>query len=303
MSTRIRHATPLVYPKLALVAALVLVAAGCGAQKMQMASARMAEAPASAAAAQPMPPPLEKSVFARDPQGQLTEENLQKILAAPIELDLPARVGVIPVLTATDWRGPSPDYRVPAGVAPFVRKLRGTEPFSLITEIMPIPSGALGMEALREVAARYRLRYVILYREVLAKKKKANRWAWGYATGVGALFLPGQHHEVYGYIEATMFDVKTGTLMFTTRRAVHGSKRSNVWYQDDKLAALTSKLVGTYAPDLAGDLMSDLYRYADAAQLENERRARIAAGEPAPILSMPPSRVIAEPTPATGGTN
>ncbi len=305
MSPRFRHATPRVCPKLAPLAlvALLWVAAGCGA-KMKMASARMAEAPASAAAAQPMPPPLEKSVFARDPQGQLTEENLQKILAAPIELDLPARVGVIPVLTATDWRGPSPDYRVPAGVAPFVRKLRGAEPFSLITEIMPIPSGALGMEALREIAARYRLRYVILYREVLAKKKKANRWAWGYATGVGALFLPGQRHEVYGYIEATMFDVKTGTLMFTTRRAVHGDKRSNVWYQDDKLAALTSKLVGTYAPDLASDLMSDLYRYAEAAQLENDRRARVAAGESIPLLSMPPSRTMAEPTPATtGGTN
>jgi hypothetical protein len=282
---------------------LVAVAAGCAGRKMTMASARMAEAP-TAAAAQPMPPPLEKSVFARDPQGQLTEENLQKILAAPIELDLPARVGIIPVLTATDWRGPSPDYHVPAGVSPFVRKLRGSEPFSLITEIMPIPSGALGMEALREVAARYRLRYVILYREVLAKRKKANRWAAGYATGVGALFLPGQQHEVYGYIEATMFDVKTGTLMFTTRRAVSATKRNNVWYQDDKLAAMTSKLVGTYAPDLAGDLMSDLYRYADAAQLENDRRARVAAGEQLPILSMPPSRVIAEPAaPTAAGTN
>lgn len=301
MTPRFRHASVLI------CSLVVLLCAGCGAKQMHMASARMAEAPTSAAAAQPMPPPLEKSVFARDPQGQLTEENLQKILAAPIELDLPARVGVIPVLTATDWRGPSPDYHVPAGVAPFVRTLRGAEPFSLITEIMPIPSGALGMEALREVAARYRLRYVILYREVLAKKKKANRWAFGYATAVGALFLPGQQHEVYGYIEATMFDVKTGTLMFTARRAVQASKRNNVWYQDDKIAAMTSKLVGTYAPNLAADLMSDLYRYADAAKLENERRARVASGESLPILSMPPSRVMAEPTPpaapTTGGTN
>jgi hypothetical protein len=88
--------------------------------------------------------------------GQLTEDALQQILAAPIELDLPARVGVVPVVTATDWRGPSPDYlRVPAGVAPFVRKrLRGSEPFTLVTEIMPIPSGALGMEALREQSRR-----------------------------------------------------------------------------------------------------------------------------------------------------
>jgi hypothetical protein len=295
VTPRIRHVSTSV-----CLLGLVLLSVACAARKPEMASARMAEAPMAAQPASP--PPLDRSLFARDPQGQLTEENLQKILAAPIELDLPARVGIIPVITATDWRGPSPDFHVPAGVAPFVRKLRGTEPFSLITEMMPIPSGSLGMEALREMAARYRLRYVILYREVIAKKKKANRWAVGYATAVGALFLPGQQHEVYGYIEATMFDVKTGTLMFTTRRAVQASKRNNVWYQDDKIAALTSKLVGTYAPDLASDLMSDLYRYADAAQLENERRAKVAGGEAPPILSMPPTRVMAEPV-TTGGTN
>lgn len=278
-------------PSVCLVlAAAVLLAAGCGAKPMTMASARMAEAPATT---QATPPPLEQSLFARDPQGQLKEEDLQRILAAPIELDLPARVGVIPVMTATDWRGPSPDFRVPAGVAPFVRKLRGNEPFSLITETMPIPSGSLGMEALRELAARYRLRYVVLYREVLATRKKLNRWAWGYTTGVGALFLPGQQHEVYGYIEASMFDVKTGLLMFTTRRAVQGSRRNNTWYQDDKLAALSSKIVGTYAPDLASDLMSDLYRFADAARLENDRRARIAAGESVPMLVPPPEKSVA----------
>ncbi|MBE7447527.1 MAG: hypothetical protein HS111_01140 [Kofleriaceae bacterium] len=284
-----RHVVPGIHPAPTLVLLLAaLVLAGCGA-KMKMASARMAEAPAAAA---PQPPPLDRSLFARDPNGQLGEDALQKILAAPIELELPARVGVIPVLTATDWRGPSPSYQVPAGVAPFVRKLRGSEPFSLVTEIMPIPSGALGMEALREVAARYRLRYVVLYREVVVRKKKLNRVAWGYATAVGALFLPGQQHEVYGYIEATMFDVKTGTLMFTTRRAVAGARTSNVWYQDDKLAALTSRLVGTYAPDLAADLMSDLYRYAEAAELENDRRARVAAGE-APLVDVPSPRALA----------
>ena len=77
---------------------------------------------------------------------------------------------------------------------------------------MVIPSGALGMEALREIAARYRLRYLLLYREVLAKDTRLEPWAWGYATIVGALFLPGKRQEVYGYTEVSMFDVKTGLL-------------------------------------------------------------------------------------------
>lgn len=251
---------------------ICLVSVGCGAARARMASAPMAASAPSAAVAQP-PPPLERSVFARDPHGQLSEDALQKILGTPIELDLPSRVGVLPIITATDWRGPSPDYdRVPAGTGPLVGRLREDAAFSLVTEMMPIPSGALGMEALREAAARYRLRYVILYREVLAKKQYANAWAWGYATIIGALFLPGKQHEVYGYIEATMFDVKTGLLMFTTRRAIVASSRSNEWRKSDKLAMLASGATSKFAPLLGTDFLLDVRRFASAALAENERR-------------------------------
>lgn len=279
-------------PRLALLAAsLVLLASGCAASaRAHMASAPMAAAEASA----PAPPPLDRSVFARDPGGQLTEDALQRILASPIELDLPARVGVLPVITATDWRGPNPDYAsVPAGVAPFVKRLRGSEPFTLVTEIMPIPSGALGMEALREVAARYRLRYVLLYREIVTAQTRLNPWAWGYATVVGATFLPGQQHRVYGYLEASLFDVKTGLLLFTTRRSVDGTRRSNAWHQDDKKASLRAALVGRYAPELADDVKADLYRFAQAATVENDRRVA-TTGAPAVLPAPAPAAVAAD---------
>ena len=266
-------------PRAALLV-VCLAATACGAQA-HYTSARVAAPTADA----PAPPPLERSLFARDPNGALTEDALQQILAAPIELDLPARVGVVPIVTATDWRGPNPDYlKVPAGVAPLVARLRGSEPFTLVTELMPIPSGALGMEALREIAARYRLRYVLLYREVIATRSTVGPIAWGYATVVGAAFLPGQDHTAYGYLEASLFDVKTGTLAFTTRRAVLGQRRSNLWHQDAKLAALASTLAVRAAPALADDVKSDLYRFADAARLENERRGAVAT---APALPVP----------------
>ena len=268
----------------------VLVFSACGA-KQKMASApmaRMAEPMAPTAA----PPPLDRSVFSKDPRGQLTEDALQKILASPIELDLPSRVGILPIITATDWRGPSPDWdRVPPGVSPLVKRLRADAAFSLVTEMMPIPSGSLGMEALREAAARYRLRYVILYREVIAKKYHRNHWAWGYATAVGALFLPGKQHEVYGYIEATMFDVKTGLLMFTTRRAITASKRENEWRTTDKLAQLASNAVSKFAPDLAVDFLVDVRRFADAAIAENAKKlGGVVIGEvtePVPAVAAP----------------
>ncbi len=267
----------------ALLVICLAFASACAASKAPvMASSAMAQ-PAEAAAA-----PLQQSLFSKDPNGHLTEEDLQRILAAPIELDLPARVGVLPITTATDWRGPNPDERVPAGTPNFVRSLRKDPAFTLVTETMVIPSGALGMEALREIAARYRLRYIVLYREVLAKEGSLNPWAWGYITGIGALFLPGQRQEVFGYIEASMFDVKTGLLMFTTRRAVQGSQSTNQWRKQAKMDQLAATLTSKFAPDLAKDLLADLRRFASAAVAENAQRRGTA------IVSVPP---VIEPAP------
>lgn len=261
-----------------LVCLVVSALAACGGSPSRMASAPMAAAAAPAA-----PPPLQRSEFSKDPNGALTEDALQKILAAPIELELPARVGVLPVATASDWRGPNPDDRVPAGLSAFVNRLRRDAAFSLVTQTMVIPSGALGMEALREIAARYRLRYLILYREVLAKESSLNPWAWGYATVVGALFLPGQRQEVFGYIEASMFDVKTGLLMFTTRRSIHAEQRANEWRTKTKLAKLAAAATTKFAPELATDALVDLRRFAAAARAENQQR-----GASDPVVKVPP---------------
>jgi len=262
--------------RVALSVICLVVVASCGA-KLKLASAPMA---AGDTRSMPQaPPPLERSLFDKNPQGALTEEALQKILAAPIELELPARVGVLPIQTATDWRGPGPDSKVPAGVAPLVKTLRADPAFSLVTQTMVIPSGALGMEALREIAARYRLRYLLLYREVLAKGSRLNPWAWGYATLVGALFLPGKRQEVYGYTEVSMFDVKTGLLMFTTRRSITASQTTNQWHQQEKVDQLAANAVAKFAPELALDALADLRRFASAAEAENLRRRGGAPGD------------------------
>ena len=73
-----------------------------------------------------------------------------------------------------------------------------------------------------------------------------------------------------------MFDVKTGLLMFTTRRAIMASKRANEWRTDDKLAQLASNAVAKFAPDLAQDFLLDVRRFANAAIAENERTLRCA---------------------------
>jgi hypothetical protein len=112
----------------------MLFAVACGGATMK--SARTPAAPAV------QPAPLDRSLFARDPNGQLSEDALQKVLATPIEIALPARVGVLPIQSPADWRGPGPDDRVPSGVANFVARLRRDANFTLVTQTMVIPSGA-----------------------------------------------------------------------------------------------------------------------------------------------------------------
>lgn len=254
-----------------LTAVTLVLGTACGVSKAAYTSRAM---PAPSAAPVPATPKvLERSVFARDPQGQLTEERLQEILSSELELDLPARVGILPIVDAKDWRGPGPLYdSAPAAMAELVRGLRGSEPFTLVSEMMPIPSGALGMEALREMAARYKLRYIILYRERVGTKKRANPWVAGYITGIGALFLPGDTLHVGGFVEATLFDVKTGILNFTVRRRVTGKRVTNSWHTSDKLAQMRVDAVANAAPDLAKDIRKAVYRYTDAVRVENQRR-------------------------------
>ncbi len=269
--------------------ALIYLTTGCGAGRASYTSAPAAMA-AAAAEPEAAPPPLSTSLFARDPQGQLSEEKLQEILDRPLELDLPARVGVLPVIAAEDWRGPGPSYEmVSAGLGVFAKKLPSDEAFTLVSEMIPIPSGALGMEALREIAARYKLRYLVLYRENMTRKRRTNAWALGYATLVGALFVPSTTLEIDGYVEASLFDVKTGLLMFTVRRRVHALQDSNVWHRNHKLAVLETRLAGKVGEDLAADVRHALFRYRAAVEVENQHKVANAAAAPTSTTAPTPA--------------
>ena len=221
----------------------------------------------------PTSPPLDRSLFPRDPAGALDEDSLQKILDAPIAIDLPGRVGVLPIATDVDGRGPSPTYRVPTGAVAFTHALATGGPFTMVTEMLAIPSGSLGMEALRTIAARYRLRYLLLYREELGRRSRNNGWAAGYATILGAFVLPGQTLSAFGFIEATLLDVKTGTLMFTVRKLGSVEKSSNVWHNDNKLDEMEAGLVSGLAPGLASAAIVETGRYAEAVRGEARRVA------------------------------
>lgn len=274
-----------------LVAALALSSIpGCAVSRFAAGPGVAHDEALTAARAMPTPPPLARSLFARDPAGQLGEEALQKILAAPWEMALPARVGVVPIVPAADSHGPAPSGAVPPAAGALSRALRG-EHFTLVTEVMAIPSGSLGIEALRELAARYRLRYLVLYREEIGTDRFANGLASLYATLLGAFFVPGETLRAAGYVEASLLDVKTGLLLCTVRRPVFEEERSNVWGTRQKLARTVARLALGEVPELARDLKRATSELVAAAKEEVAQRAGAqAAALPVPHDAMQQAR-------------
>lgn len=237
------------------------------------------------------PSPLQHSLFARHPAGKLSEETLQRILAAPLEFTLPARVGVLPIARAFDWRGPGPDYgRPPASARALADALRRGESFSFVTEMMPIPSGALGMEALREVAARYQLRYLLLYSEHFETEARLTGFAAAYATVLGAFFIRGHRLFARGYLEATLFDAKTGLLLFTKRLGVAADRAATPFGHAAKLRALANRTATEGAPALAKEVLA----LATRLQSESEEQA-LARDE------TPPEPPTTQPAPVSHG--
>jgi len=70
--------------------------------------------------------------------------------------------------------------------------------------------------------------------------------------------------------------VKTGLMIFTTRRAITASESANVWHGDDKLDKLAASALGKFAPELAGDVVADLRHFAAAAAAEQHAPPAVA---------------------------
>jgi hypothetical protein len=196
----------------ALVTVLAVLTTGCAASRAAMPSLEPYALAALPAPAQV----LEQNHFSRDRMG-VGEAELRQILAAPVFLEEHARIGVLPVST-----GYVPDEGVPVEAAPatLTDALEGSGLFDLASEISsewPTTSGTAG---LRELAARYRTEYVLLYRHRFADATRPNGFAAGFVTILGAFVLPGTTIESAGVLEATLFDVKTGTILFTVHERV-----------------------------------------------------------------------------------
>jgi rhombotail lipoprotein len=207
--------------KLSLAALLPLAfnLAACGA-------AAPAEAPRSAVAAAAAPQVLGRSLFAKDASGSLTEDQLQHVLESPIDLQLPARVGVVPLAEPFEPKEPASISTRAIASRDLAAALVGLPYFSQVTDISTDLPNVGGLEGLRLIAARYRLRYLVLYSQRFEDDTHANGWAALYPTVLGIFLAPGITVASHGLAQADLVDVRTGTVLFSVTEPMAVSDRT-----------------------------------------------------------------------------
>ena len=243
----------------------MLTATGCGAaHKAQMPSMR-----AMAPAAEPPPPaPLQQNHFRRDGSGSISEADLHRVLAAPIFLEADSRIGVVPVVERYETNASLPLIDMPGVLA---QGLESTGHFEIGSEISVDWPAAGGISGLRELAARYRCEYLILYRSRFADAEYSNSWALAAITVVGAFIAPMRTLSTAGVLEATMFDVKTGTILFTAHARVRGETDANIWHNDRKREAMKEKLMAEAAKSLVAQVDEKVQRLVAARPTVDSR--------------------------------
>jgi hypothetical protein len=244
----------------AVIVTLALLGQGCAASRKAMAEL----APLSFEPAPPPSAPLIENHFARD-RAAVSEAELRAILAAPVFLEEHARVGVLPVATRYEV-----DDGVPVQPAPaeLVAALEGSGLVELATEVSSEWPIERGLPGLRELAARYRTEYLLLVRHRFVDVTRPNPGAAAYLTLIAALFVPGTTVETTGVLEATLFDVKSGTILFTVNERVHGALASVPLAVEVSTERQHQRLVAEGTKRLADEVLGRMRRLVASRPVE-----------------------------------
>lgn len=260
-------------PALPLLALAALTAAGCGAA----APMRPEMQPLALAAPTAAPAPLVENHFSRDRVGDLSEDRIREILRAPVFLEADARIGVVPVVDRYE-----PDEAIPLTTVTgrVAQALADAGFFEVVSEISTDWPSTSSIAGLRELATRYRAEYLLLYRHRFVERQYTNAWGWAWLTLVGGLVVPAETFETAGVLEATLFDVKSGTLLFTVFERIDGEEDATIWHTDRTARKLQERLL-----DKATDRLG--------RQVDAKLRALIAArpatgGEGAAVVRVSP---------------
>lgn len=204
---------------------------------------------------------LRQNHFKSDRTGNLTEAQLKKILESPVFLEEDTRIGIVPVATAYEVDRDLPLATVPHTLSDALEK---TGFFEVTTEVSTDWPKDRSVAGLRELAARYRAKYLMLYRHRFVHRERTNAWGWAYLTVVGALFVPSKDVEVAGVLEATLFDARTGTILFTVYERVHTERAMNLWNHEAKRREIKAQLLKRASDQLADKVTHKVRRLVAA---------------------------------------
>ena len=205
--------------------------------------------------------PIDHSPFVRDRTGQITEEDLVSVLDGPVFLADDVRLGIVPVAVAYEADDEIPLVQVPEVLS---GALDSTGFFSVVSEVSTDWPSDRSIAGLRELAARYRTRYLLLYRHRFVERQHANGWSALHVTLITIPFVPGRTLETAGVLEATLFDVRTGTIMFTVYERVNERSNENVWANERKLREMRQDLLDEGASRLADKVVDQVHRLVAA---------------------------------------
>jgi hypothetical protein len=270
---------PLTLSKVLATLPLVALLAGCGAMPPPVAP------PAAEAAVQA---PLARSYFAKDGTGALSEDAIQHVLATPIDLQFPARIGVVPLAAPFESRGAASLVTRGAASKDLASALVGDPHFSHVSDISTELPTTGGIEGLRLLAARYRMRYLLLYTERFEDETHLNGLAWLYPTLLGMFVSPGVTVESRGLVEADLLDVRTGTVLFSVMEPLHVTSRELMVGAGRAHRELQTRAAGEAAKRLALRVTAQtnqLLAYADEMGSPRARERHPSRLLPAPVLA------------------
>ena len=247
------------------------------------------DAPASADEPAAPRPVLKRSLFAKDASGALSEEDLQRILESPIDLQFPGRVGVVPLAAPFDPEQPVSIQTRSVAAQSLSRSLKGSPHFSHVSDISTDLPNTGGIEGLRVIAARYRLRYLLLYWEHFEDDTHLNGWAWLYPTLIGMFVAPGVTVESNGLAQAHLIDVRTGTVLLSVVEPMQvseqewmvGAGRAHRKAQTEEASRVARELAKRVAVQT-----NRLVAFADEAAERDRVVTRIL---PPPVMLEPPA--------------
>jgi hypothetical protein len=193
----------------------------------------------------------------------LSEEAVGKLLEQAVPLDPAQRLGLLPA--SVGW-APSVGYAAHVVPAEITRALDGAGLFRTATELSADWPSGRGVSGLRELGLRYRTPYLLLYRLRFSDEEYANAWSLLLPTVIGYLLAPVKTVETHGVLEAALFDVRSGSVLFTVFEQVEEKADTGTIGAERRLRALKDQAIATAAVKLAAQVADKTRRLTEAGR-------------------------------------